>query len=160
MTRQEQEEAEQAAYEEHIQALYDEQNWMQQMTEQVEQLQGEMLSERKRADSLGLAYREQQGENDVLRAKLEATQRERDHFRDAWAKAQVRLDCGADATEAVREERAAVVAALVSAANAPHPIERGVPSLSPAGRGLLLLWAGRIERGAHRDRRKEVPRGV
>lgn len=50
----------------------------------------------------------------------------------------------------VQEERAAVVAALVAAANAPHPIERGVPSLSPAGRGLLLLWAGRIEAGLHR----------
>lgn len=75
MTRQEQEEAEQAAYEEHMQALYDEQNWM------------------------------QQGENDVLRAKLEATQRERDAYHEAWAEAQARLDCGADATEAVREER-------------------------------------------------------
>jgi len=42
MTRQEQEEAEQASYEEHMQALYDEQNWMQQMTEQVEQLQSEV----------------------------------------------------------------------------------------------------------------------
>jgi hypothetical protein len=51
---------------------------------------------------------------------------------------------------AVTKERAAVVAALVSAANAPHPIERGIPSLSPAGRGLLLLWADRIERGEHR----------
>ena len=48
MTRQEQEEAEQAAYEEHMQALYDEQNWMQQMTEQVEQLQSEV--ERLRAE--------------------------------------------------------------------------------------------------------------
>jgi len=42
MTRQEQEASEQAAYEEHMQALYDEQNWMQQMTEQVEQLQSEV----------------------------------------------------------------------------------------------------------------------
>lgn len=41
MNRQEQEEAEQA-YEEHMQALYDEQNWMQQMTEQVERLQNEV----------------------------------------------------------------------------------------------------------------------
>lgn len=39
---------------------------------------------------------------------------------------------------------------LRAAANAPHPIERGVPSLSPAGRGLLLLHADRIERGEHR----------
>jgi hypothetical protein len=80
-----------------------------------------VLSERKRADSLALAYREQQGENDVLRAKLEAAQRERDHFREAWAAAQVRLDCGVDATEAVREERAAVVAWLQRmAGNARH----------------------------------------
>lgn len=134
MTRQEQEEAEQAAYEEQMQALYDEQNWMQQMTEQVEQLQNEVLSERKRADSLRRACREQRVKNDVLRAELEVTQRERDHFRDAWAAAQARLDCGADAAEAVREERAAVVAYLVrcgligAAENVragDHRIERG-----------------------------------
>jgi len=52
-------------------------------------------------------------------------------------------------------ERAAVVAWLRAHANAPHPIERGVPSLSPAGRGLLLLNADRIERGEHR--REEEP---
>jgi hypothetical protein len=107
-------------------------------------------------DAAGIEARERDAVELVeLRAKLEATQRERDAYHEAWAEAQARLDCGADATEAVREERAAVVAALVSAANAPHPIEHGVPSLSPAGRGLLLLWADRIERGAHRDRRKE-----
>ena len=48
------------------------------------------------------------------------------------------------------EERAAVVAWLREHANAEHPIERGVPSLSPAGRGLLLLHADCIERGEHR----------
>ena len=48
-----------------------------------------------------------------------------------------------------RSERAAIVAYLRERANAPHPIERGVPSLSPAGRGLLLLMADRIERGEH-----------
>jgi len=53
------------------------------------------------------------------------------------------------------QERAAVVAWLRAHANAPHPIERGVPSLSPAGRGLLLLHADRIERGEHR--RQEEP---
>lgn len=52
--------------------------------------------------------------------------------------------------DAVAEERAAVVAYLREQANAEHPIERGVPSLSPAGRGLLLLNADRIERGEHR----------
>jgi hypothetical protein len=46
-------------------------------------------------------------------------------------------------------ERAAVVAWLREKANAEHPIERGVPSLSPVGRGLLLLCADHIERGAH-----------
>ena len=56
---------------------------------------------------------------------------------------------------AAHEERAAVVAWLRAHANAPHPIERGVPSLSPAGRGLLLLHADRIERGEHR--REEKP---
>ncbi len=56
---------------------------------------------------------------------------------------------------AAHEERAAVVAWLRAHANAPHPIERGVPSLSPAGRGLLLLHADRIERGEHR--REEEP---
>ncbi len=49
-------------------------------------------------------------------------------------------------------ERAAVVAALRAAANAPHPTEHGVPALSPSGRGLLLAWADRIERGEHRVR--------
>jgi predicted RNase H-like nuclease (RuvC/YqgF family) len=57
--------------------------------------------------------------------------------------------------EELRGERAAVVAGLRAAANAEHPIERGVPSLSPAGRGLLLLHADRIERGEHR--REETP---
>ena len=52
-------------------------------------------------------------------------------------------------------ECAAVVAWLRAHANAPHPIERVVPSLSPAGRGLLLLHADRIERGEHR--REEEP---
>jgi len=50
----------------------------------------------------------------------------------------------------VAHERAAVVAWLRESATAPHPIERGVPSLSPAGRGLLLLHADAIERGEHR----------
>jgi hypothetical protein len=116
MTRQEQEEAEQAAYEEHMQALYDEQNWM------------------------------QQGENDVLRAKLEATQRERDAYHEAWAQAQARLDCGADATEAVREERAAVVAYL-------RDVARRDWSATTAYTMMRAIEA--IEHGAHRDRRKE-----
>jgi hypothetical protein len=55
------------------------------------------------------------------------------------------------AREETRAETiAAVVAYLRASANAEHPVERGVPSLSPAGRGLLLLHADRIERGEHR----------
>ena len=49
----------------------------------------------------------------------------------------------------LRGERAAIVEYLRERANAEHPIEKGVPSLSPAGRGLLLLMADRIERGEH-----------
>ena len=52
--------------------------------------------------------------------------------------------------EGERRATAAVVAYLRERANAPHPVERGVPSLSPAGRGLLLLHADSIERGEHR----------
>jgi hypothetical protein len=75
-----------------------------------------------------------------LEAALERAERERDHFRDAWAEAQVRLDCGADATEAVREERAAVVAWLRSQVS------------QAAGPGDLDLdWAADcIEAGRHR----------
>ena len=51
--------------------------------------------------------------------------------------------------QAKEGERAAVVAYLRGCADAPHPTERGIPSLSPAGRGLLLLMADRIERGEH-----------
>jgi len=61
----------------------------------------------------------------------------------------VSLHKAADA--GAQSERAAVVTYLRAAANAPHPIERGVPSLSTAGRGLLLLHADRIERGDHRQ---------
>lgn len=46
-------------------------------------------------------------------------------------------------------ERDSIVAYLRARANAEHPIERGVPSLSPAGRGLLLLMADQIELGEH-----------
>ena len=46
-------------------------------------------------------------------------------------------------------ERDSIVAYLRARANAEHPIERGIPSLSPAGRGLLLLMADQIELGEH-----------
>lgn len=48
-------------------------------------------------------------------------------------------------------EREGIVAFLRARANAPHPIECGVPALSPAGRGLLLLMADKIERGEDRE---------
>jgi hypothetical protein len=48
----------------------------------------------------------------ALVAEVERLRAERDAYHEAWAAAQVRLDCGADAFEAVREERAAVVAFL------------------------------------------------
>jgi small-conductance mechanosensitive channel len=67
MTRQEQEEAEQAAYEEHMQALYDEQNRMQQMTEQVEQLQNEverLRAEVERERAAVVAYLRDQGDGE------------------------------------------------------------------------------------------------
>ncbi len=51
---------------------------------------------------------------------------------------------------AVAEERAAVVAYVRSEANQPHPIEAGERALSPSGRGLLLFYSDRIERGEHR----------
>lgn len=40
-----------------------------------------------------------------LRVEVEKLRAERDHFREAWAAAQVRLDCGVDAADAVREVR-------------------------------------------------------
>ena len=52
--------------------------------------------------------------------------------------------------EELRGERAAVVAYVRSEANQPHPIEAGERALSPSGRGLLLFYADRIERGEHR----------
>jgi len=48
----------------------------------------------------------------ALVAEVERLRAERDHFREAWAAAQVRLDCGVDAADAVREELADVVAWL------------------------------------------------
>ncbi|NCZ28245.1 MAG: hypothetical protein EBX70_00875, partial [Betaproteobacteria bacterium] len=51
-------------------------------------------------------------------------------------------------------ERAAVVAYVRSEANQPHPIEAGERALSPSGRGLLLFYADRIERGEHRREEK------
>ena len=90
-------------------------------------------------DSLGRALREQRVKSDVLRAELEVTQRERDHFRDAWAKVQVRLDCSVDAADALREERAAVVAYL-----------RMLASYGGLRGSVCGAAANCIERGEHR----------
>ena len=45
----------------------------------------------------------------ALVAEVERLRAERDHFREAWAAAQSRLDCGVDAADAVREDRAALI---------------------------------------------------
>lgn len=93
-------------------------------------------AERKRADSLALAYRQEQGANDAIKIEAERHRRIADE-------AVTRI-------ESAEAERAAVVAWLRHEANAPHPIEVGERALSPSGRGLLLLAASQIERGEHR----------
>jgi len=77
-----------------------------------------------------------------LRSEVEGLRAERDHFREAWAASQARLDCGEDAVEAVREERAAVVAMLLDEARAvgAYPAE-----------WVLNAVARSIERGEHRE---------
>ncbi len=70
-----------------------------------------------------------------LRSEVEKLRAERDHFREAWAAAQVRLDCSADATDAVREDRDALIRWL------------RLPPQTYLD-GYLLI--GAIERGEHR----------
>jgi hypothetical protein len=70
-----------------------------------------------------------------LRLEVERLRAERDHFREAWAVAQARLDCGVDAANAVREDRAALIRWL------------GFPPQTYLD-GYLLV--GSIERGEHR----------
>jgi hypothetical protein len=70
-----------------------------------------------------------------LRSEVEKLRAERDHFREAWAVAQARLDCGSDAAQAVREDRAALIRWL------------GLPPQTYLD-GYLLV--GSIERGEHR----------
>ena len=79
-----------------------------------------------------------------LRAEVERLRGERDHFREAWAAAQVRIDCGVDGIEAVREERAAVVAYLRETS---RNLEAGFDVHSGA---ILRSYADRIENGEHR----------
>jgi hypothetical protein len=64
-------------------------------------------------------------------------------------------ECSVRLRAEVGTERAAVVAFMRAAANAPHPSELGAPMLSPSGRGLLLLHADFIERGEHRREETE-----
>ena len=75
-----------------------------------------------------------------LRSEVEKLRAERDHFREAWAAAQARLDCGSDAAQAVREDRAALIRWL------------GFPPQTYLD-GYLLV--GSIERGEHRKEEKE-----
>jgi hypothetical protein len=70
-----------------------------------------------------------------LRLEVEKLSAERDHFREAWAAAQARLDSGVDAANAVREDRAALIRWL------------GLPPQTYLD-GYLLV--GSIERGEHR----------
>jgi hypothetical protein len=82
-----------------------------------------------------------QDREDLL-AEVDALISERDHFREAWAAAQARLDCGTDAIEAIRKERAAVVA---------HLRERAIHG---AGNTVTVedactILAGLFERGEH-----------
>jgi hypothetical protein len=74
-----------------------------------------------------------------LRSEVEKLRVERDNFREAWAAAQARLDCGVDAANAVREDRTALIRWL------------GLPPQTYLD-GYLLV--GSIERGEHR---KEKP---
>ena len=74
-----------------------------------------------------------------LRSEVGGLRAELDHFREAWAAAQARLDCGVDAANAVREDRAALIRWL------------GFPPQTYLD-GYLLV--GSIERGEHR---KESP---
>jgi hypothetical protein len=51
---------------------------------------------------------------------------------------------------------AQIVAYLRTQADAEHPVECGVPALSPAGRGLLLRLADHIERSEHHNERRQT----
>jgi hypothetical protein len=84
----------------------------------------------------------------ALVAEVEKLRAERDHFREAWAAAQVRLDCGVDAADAVREELAAVVAWLRKEAVSHR--RDGFPIAAYT----MQERADAIERGEHR---KEEP---
>ena len=95
----------------------------------------EEMTDRLDAQAVGMTAAFDARDEDVERLRVE-----RDHFREAWAAAQVRLDCGTDAMEAVREDRAALIRWL-----------RLPPQTYLDG----YLLVGSIERGEHR--REEKP---
>jgi hypothetical protein len=82
----------------------------------------------------------------ALVAEVERLRAERDHFREAWAAAQVRLDCGVDATEAVREDRDAVVSMLRDCDERCREWDGRENAVS----GTYRRAATMIERGEHR----------
>ncbi len=94
------------------------------------------------------AYEE--GGHAALVEEVERLRAERDHFREAWAAAQVRLDCGVDATEAVREDRDAVVSMLRDCDERCREWDGRENAVS----GTYRRAATMIERGEHR---KEEP---
>ena len=75
-----------------------------------------------------------------LLAEVEQLRGERDHFREAWAAAQVRIDLGTDALEAVCEERDAVVTYLLA----------GTADCAACMDEAVVRLAREIERGEHR----------
>lgn len=100
-----------------------------------------VLSSLRRAAENAYSWSLTPNEAGILVAEVERLRGERDHFREAWAAAQVRLDCGTDALEAVREERAAVVAYLLrdrdtdaSREAAAEAIQSGEHKRTPAGK--------------------------
>jgi hypothetical protein len=105
------------------------------------------ISESNRAESLAHANPEQQGENDALRVANTVLLKERDLYREAWAKAQAHLDCGSDAADALRDERAAVVAWLRDVADDPETFVEEAT--------LLRSTSNAIERGEHRREENE-----
>lgn len=101
-----------------------------------------VLSSLRRAAENAYSWSLTPNEAGTLVAEVERLRGERDHFREAWAAAQVRLDFGTDAAEAVRIERAAVVAYLLrdrdtdaSREAAAENIQNGEHRRDPAGTG-------------------------
>ena len=118
---------------------------------EVGQLREARDAERKRADSLALAYREQQGENDTLRAAHTALVTEVERLREMLLNAGWPREAEELAALALRYERAAVVAWLREEAE-PSPQSFTVRGKEWAKRMDDLADA--IERGEHRPKEK------